>query len=332
MSVTIKDPYHQYKINLTTNMATPPTLNIYKNSGGSVNRSVNGVATENGYMYIVDSSWYDVGDVLTFRLATSSTTDLEATNEGITVLVNGEVEDTIHTDSYSYIPHDSGDYTFEFVYKGNNASSMATTSPMKYHVTQEIIDTQGEPVSGEYTLEFVDKTTTKFDYSDGSHWTWVLKRGGNPVVGQTINIDLPDGSTESHQTKNPTGRVTVANSGFDVGKYKLCGRFVYDGSTQKNACKSIEIVKATPTIKTNVTNNTISLGDRIRFSVKYGSGEVTGENLTVYINGNKQTKKLNTSGNVWFKPSKTGTYQFKVQYKGNKNLNAVKQTFNIVVS
>ena len=49
---------------------------------------------------------------------------------------------------------------------------------------------------------------------------------------------------------------------------------------------------------------------------------LSGDKVTVYINEKVYNLSINQSGYMWIRFAHTGTFKFKIVYKGNKNLNA----------
>lgn len=335
-SYKVTDIYHKIKIELANGITgTKPKLKVYKNGSSTAVQTINSPTgtTTTTYYYLVDLSngSYNVGDELTFRLERGSSTSTPYnTNEGVTILVNGELEvDDYHSNTYTVTPTELGDTTIQFVYKGNNATNMSYTDPIVLHTKQED-DSGSSTPSGEYTLEFVKDYPSNLKYDDGTVFKLVLKQGGVPIEGRDIYWTTPKGTVK--KTTNKNGRVGIENNLWNVGKYTIGGTFeIPNTSVYIRKFEDIKIEKGDANIKSSLTG-LVPTGSKVAFAVESASGKnVTGENVEVTVNGSKVTKKLNDNGHIWFKPTKIGVYEFKISYKGNKNLNPANKTFNIIM-
>lgn len=336
-SYLVEDLYHTIQIQLNREHSTPvPVIKVYRNGSSTVAQTVvYSSQNDDGYLYLINlnNGTYQIGDELTFRITYStSTVNIAKTYEGVTVLLNGEevADSPIRQNTFEFTPNDTGEYDLEFVYKGNNATKMASTGVTTFHVGQEVVESQGEITSGEYTLEFVGSPAKTIAYDDGTKYRLVLKRGGHPVSGEVIQKDTP--VTSPSEETDANGQVRIVNSKWAVGKYKIGGRFLSSNNEiQKTVYIDVTVEKSTPIIASDIAVTTPK-NSKIKFKVKTIAGtEIAGENVTLYVNGNKVTKKTNDNGNVYVKVTKEGIYEIRAVYKGNANLKKVSETFSTIV-
>ena len=308
---------------------------------------------------------FNIGDELKEFIvyASTSSTNIWNTHEGVRILVNGEesyvypmygnnietetiVDDgeTITREQYVLDLHRSrfalrfeeqGDYEVRAVYRGNATTEMSYTAPLTYHIKQPV-GSGGSTPSGVYTLEFVDKTLSSLVYDDKTVIQFQLKRGGTPVNGKTIEMATPSGSVLSKDT-NANGIVSFTNSSYDCGTYKIGAWFVDQSDEDSNGrkvvsvYKDVKIKKATPYF-TN-TASPITKGSYVQIKLRDGNGaNIPNKKITVYVNGKPSTIKTNNSANVWIKLNTTGTHKFKAVWSGNKNFNSCTKSFNMVIN
>jgi hypothetical protein len=128
--------------------------------------------------------------------------------------------------------------------------------------------------------------------------------------------------------------VSFTNTGYNAGTYKI-GAYFYDyqDSADKKVVdstyKTITIKKADP----KITYSTVTKKGQtqyIYFRDNKGN-RLPNESVPVYINNKLYTKKTDKNGNIAIAMNTTGNYQFKVAYKGNKNLNKKTVKFNVKV-
>ena len=312
-------------------------------------------------LFTVLLNQFNIGDELKeFTVyASSSSTNIWNTQEGVRVLING-VESNVypmvgnnietetidgetrekyvldlHRSRFALRFENQGDYTVRAVYRGNATTEMSYTDPLTYHIKQPV-GSGGSTPSGVYTLEFVDKTLSSLVYDDKSVVQFQLKRGGNAVSGKTIEMAVPNGQVLSKDT-NANGIVSFTNSGYDCGSYKIGAWFVDQSDEDSNGrkvvstYKDIKIKKATPYF-TN-TASPITKGSYVQIKLRDGNGvNIANKKITVYVNGKPSTIKTNNSANVWIKLNSTGTHKFKAVWSGNKNFNSCTKSFNMVIT
>lgn len=339
----MKNNYTNYTINLSTKSPSISNLKlkVYKNASTTASETINGTydSTTSTVKYVVSTSNYDIGDELTFRLTRTSSTNIINTEEGLTVLLNGEEVDTIRgSDYYTFNTHNNGDYSLELVYKGNDATEMASTGIKRFNVKQEIVEnpessspsapTVQDLPNGRFTIEFADPNLKQLSYNQGNI-QYIVKKGGTPVYNVPVRITTPTATAD--KVTDPTGVVTMQNTNYPVGEYTLGAYIVYDNTKIEDIYKKIKIVKSPTTITHNASDNRVAKGSKFSISVTYpNGGKVKDDLVTLYINGNKFIRKLNSAGNLWITVKDRKTYKFTVQYSGNKNLKGSSATFNIV--
>jgi hypothetical protein len=206
---------------------------------------------------------------------------------------------------------------------------MAMTDKKTFRVTQPSVENPNPSQTGKYKLEFVDKNLKTLTYNDGKEIKFRLTRGGTAVRGKTVEKVTPTKILSSDTNKE--GIVSFSNTGYPAGSYKI-GAYMYDyqDSADKkivdSTYKTITIKKADPTI--TYTTASVKKGQKVQIKFKDNKGNVVvNEKVPIYINGKLYNKKTNKNGNIWIKMTNTGTFKFKVVYKGNKNLNKKTITF-----
>ena len=326
MAYTIHNPYQQIKLHLKSNITTPLSLRFRRN--GVLQSSKTSTITDGVHNWTIPLKVYSTGDVLDDFQVTLSNKHLWEFDEGITVLLNGEEYKTIRNSTFDIEFDKSGKYTLEAVYKGNDKIGMATTGVRTFQVTDPPQDGSGTG-TGVYKLEFDNPNLTTLTYNDKSSIVFKLTRGGNPVRGKTIEKVTPTRILSSDT--NAKGKVSFVNSGYNAGKYKI-GAYMYDyqdiadKKIVNSVYKTITIKKADPRI--TYTSDSIKKGQKVGIFFRDNQGNrLTNEKVPIYINGKLYNKKTNANGNIWIKMTNTGTFKFKVAYKGNKNLNEKTVTF-----
>lgn len=327
LSYIIENRTDNLIINLTSNVLNPLALTFKRN--GTSQTAINSTINEGVHNWIIPLSNYSLGDVLSeFQISTTGKY-LWDFDEGVTILLDGKEYDTIYSDTFTMNFDKADEYTLEAVYVGNDKMAMSSTGKKTFAVSQPTIENPSPTQTGKYKLAFKNKNLSTLTYNDGAEIRFVLTQGGSPVRGKTIECVAPK-SIKSIDT-NKNGEVYYSNIGFDAGKYKL-GAYFYDYQDRADkkivdsTYKTITIKKADP--KITYTTATVKKGQKVGIFVRDNKGNrVVNEKVPVYLNGKLYTKTTNSNGNIWFKMTNTGTFKFKVAYKGNKNLNKKTVTF-----
>lgn len=316
-------------INISSDITSPLSLTFKRN--GTTQTAINSTINEGIHNWIIPLSNYSIGDTLSeFTVSTSSKKPWEL-DEGVTVLIDGKEYDNIHTDSFTLNFDKEDEYTVECVFAGNDKLAMSSTGKKTFKASQptDVEDDTPTPTVGKYKLKFKDTNLKTLTYNDGKAIRFVLTHGSQFVRGKTIECVTPNSIRSIDTNKN--GEVFYTNTGFNAGTYKL-GAYMYDYQDKvdkkivDSTYKTITIKKANPTI--TYTTATVKKGEKVGIFVRDNKGNrVVNEKVPVYLNGKLYTKTTNSNGNIWFKMTNTGTFKFKVAYKGNKNLNKKTVTF-----
>jgi hypothetical protein len=277
------------------------------------------VLSDDNVKFYIYLNKYEVGDILTsFEIRSSSNLFPWQTNEGVTVLIDNEEVDTIHTNEYTTKFSDSGNHTIQMVYKGNNQLNMSYTTVYPFTVTQpEVQEDIPLPTTGEYKLRFVDKSKKTFTYGSNETFQLQLTKGNAPVPNRTVEVIKSTGGLPFSPMTNSKGLITVPIKNWDAGKWKVGGYFRADA---KNVCSTymwIEIKK----LATTVTMNTgsFSKNDSVKFTFKAGNTALANTKVQLYVNGKAKDYTTSKNGTISFKMTAKKTYKFKAVYKGDKN-------------
>lgn len=322
MAYTVHNPFQRMMIHLSSNITTPLSLSFTRN--GVLQSSKTSTINDGVHTWTLPLKIYSVGDVLDDFKVTLSNKYLWQLDEGITILLNGEEYGTTRTNTFDIKFDKSGKYTLEAVYKGNDKIGMATTGVKTFQVTDPPNSGDSGGNTGVYKLEFDNPNLTTLTYNDKSNVVFKLTRGGTPVKGKTIEKVTPTKILSSDT--NAKGKVSFVNTGYNAGKYKI-GAYMYDYTDTadkkivNSVYKTITIKKADPKI-TYSSDASVKKGTKVGIFFRDNQGNrLTNEKVPIYINGKLYNKKTNANGNIWIKMTNTGTFKFKVAYKGNKNLN-----------
>lgn len=343
MSYLIKDNNHQLTINLSTNYQYKSNLvlNTYINDATGIHSpSYSATTTTDGVVFNIPFSDYEVGDEITkITVSTSSATNIWDTQEGVNILLNGDeslvkaVEDSViaeigespcRHEQFSIKFDNTGDYTMQGFYVGDNFNSMATTD--EYHFKVDTAQSQ----DGEYSLVFQNPNLSTLIWNDKTKVNFILTKNGSGVGGKTIEAVTPSTvATGETDSKGITGWMNV---NYPVGTYQI-GAYYVDGGhivAKTNPYKTITIKKANAVV--TWTTGVIAVNGTLDIFLKDQFGTpLSNAKLSVYVNGKLKSKTTNANGKVSFKLTSAQTYKFKVVYKGNSNINSNTTTFNKVV-
>lgn len=327
MAYTVHNPFQKMIIHLSSNITTSLSLSFTRN--GVLQSSKTSTINDGVHTWTLPLKIYSVGDVLDDFKVTLSNKYLWQLDEGITILLNGEEYGTTRTNTFDIKFDKSGKYTLEAVYKGNDMVGMATTGVKTFQVTDPPNSSDSQVHTGVYLLEFVNKNLKTLTYNDNTKIEFLLTQGKTPVKAKTIEKVTPTKILSSDT--NAKGKVSFINNGYNAGTYKI-GAYMYDyqDKTDKkivnSVYKTITIKKADP--KITYSTATVKKGQKVGIYFRDNAGNrLTNEKVPIYINGKLYNKKTNANGNIWIKMTNTGTFKFKVAYKGNKNLNKKTVTF-----
>lgn len=327
LSYIIEDRNDNLIINLTSDIASPLSLKFRRN--GTMQSAKYSTINEGVHNWTIPLSNYSLGDVLSDFTLSTSNKSLWEYDEGVTILLDGKEYDNIHSNSFTMNFDKADEYTLEAVYVGNDKMAMSSTGKKTFAVSQPTIENPSPTQTGKYKLAFKNTNLSTLTYNDGAEIRFVLTQGGSAVRGKTIECVTPKSIRSIDTNKN--GEVFYYNTGFDAGKYKL-GAYFYDYQDRADkkivdsTYKTITIKKADPRI--TYTTATVKKGQKVGIFVRDNKGNrVVNEKVPVYLNGKLYTKTTNSNGNIWFKMTNTGTFKFKITYKGNKNLNKKTVTF-----
>lgn len=308
-------------------MTTPLSLRFKRNN--TLQTAINSTIQDGVHNWNIPLSNYSIGDTLSeFTVSISDVKPWEL-DEGVTILLDGKEYDVIHSDYFTLNLDKEDEYTLEAVFSGNDKLEMATTGKVRFKANQPTVENPSPSQTGKYSLKFKNPNLSTLTYNDGKEIRFVLTQGGVPVRGKTIECVTPKEILSSDSNKD--GEVYYTNKGYNAGTYKL-GAYMYDYQDRADkkivdsTYKTITIKKANPNI--TYTTATIKKGEKVGIFVRDNKGNrVVNEKVPVYLNGKLYTKTTNSNGNIWFKMTNTGTFKFKIAYKGNKNLNKKTVTF-----
>ncbi|MBP5421664.1 MAG: hypothetical protein J6Y78_04380 [Paludibacteraceae bacterium] len=330
MAYVIHNNYGMINIQLTSNITSALSLSYTRN--GTAQSSITSTVTDGVHKWSIPLNQYSLGDTLDNFTVSTTNKYLWELDEGITILVNGEEYDTIHSNTFPITFDKADKYTIEAVYCGNDLLSMSSTGKTTFQVTQPPT-TEESQISGNYTLEFVNKNISSMTYNDNTRIEFVLKKGGHPVRGKTVEKVTPNNIFSSDTNKD--GIVGFNNTGYNAGKYKI-GAYMYDYQDREDkkivdsTYKTITIKKANPKI---THSSSVQKGKTMWIYFRDNTSQrIKNEKVQVYINNKLYNKTTDKNGNVGIKMNNTGTFKFKVVYKGNKNLNAKTETFSLKVT
>ena len=333
----VKNQYGQLTITLLSNISQSLKLDFKRN--GTSQTSINSTTTAEGdktrHKWVIPLNQFSLGDELTeFKVTFAGVHHLWEMNEGITILLNGNEIDTVRSNTWTHTFDTNGSYNIQAVYKGNHKYAMASTDDKKCYInipTPAPSPTPTPSEQGEYSLQFYDKNITKMGYKDNTKIRFQLKRGGKPAVGKIVQRVYPPPHDTATAKTDTNGIVTMTNSDWKVGKWKIGCHFSLNGKLIDSKYKTITVSKTDAVI--TYTKEKIYKGQKlqIHFKEKNSGDKITNEKVSIYINGKAHNKKINKNGNVWIKMNHTGTFKFKVVYKGNDSVNKETIKFTKVV-
>lgn len=358
---TITDLYHNLKLTLTTNTTNTSGLRLKTYVNDTLSKTYEGTVSNDTVTFTIPHSDYDINDVITkFELVQTGSTDLYKTNEGVIVLLDGEIidvgkvttsggTDTLVKDSDGLIVteeklsnnkfylnfNNSGEHDIQAVYLGNNSTKFAKTDKVHFKVSQPPLDESGSTSNdGKYVLEFVEATTPKLKYKDNTKIYFRLTKGGVPVAERTIQRQYPNGGVGSSSTTDK-GLVYMQNTNWNAGKYKI-GAFYFDETSQKvitSTYRDIEISKATPTLTDNFEDaGTFVKGSNYKAQLMWNKTPLKNVKVSIYVNTKQLVLKTNNQGEIFYSFKAKGTFNLKVVYTGDKNFEKAELTRTITIS
>lgn len=331
MSYTITNNFGKIKINLTSNINH--VLELSYNYQGVAQTPINSTMTtvdgKTIHNWTIPLNQFSIGGVLdnfkvTYR---ANGVHLWQLNEGITILLNGEEVDNVHSNTYTHTFKNDGEYNIEAVYKGNNKYAMATTGDKTYHIKQP---TDTGVTGGNYKLTLLTNNIDKISYKDNTKFVFQLTKGGKPVPNKTVQRVYPPPHDTITTITDANGKFIMVNDDWKVGTWRI-------GATFSLANENVFIRTAYKTITVNKTdveivhsNTQLYKGDRvtIHFREKNSKNKIANEKVVIYINGKAHNKTTNENGNVSIKMNNTGTFKFNVVYKGNDSVNKGSSSFS----
>lgn len=336
MSYEITNLHQKIIINLTTYSTNTANLYLRTYVNGS-NTPHNPIYTLNNGKFTINTSDYSIGDEITkFEVVQSGNTKLWQTNEGVKVLVNGEETDTtINTDGTFNLAFDrEGKYDIQAVYLGNNSYEMSTTTKNTFLVNQPEYDDSGSVDNdGKYVLSFRDAKTPNMTYMDGTKIWFRLTKGGKPVSGRTVQRVFA-GSGIGTTLTNSKGEFSIDNTSFKVGKWKI-GAYFYDNSNPQvnhvitSKYRTVTVNKGTPVWTDNYTtdkNTEWVKGSVYKAHLTFNKKGIGKTKVDLFVNGKKVPLTTTDSGWISYTFQSKGTFNLKLVYSGDDNLNKVELT------
>lgn len=361
MSYLITNIHNVLVLKLSTK-DTDLILNTYINGSSGVQNSYerDASSTDELSIFRIPLSDYELNDSITkFKLVSSSNKKLYETQEGVVVLLDGEMidtgkvttsggtdtlvkdtdgnmvtEDRLSNNKFYLNFTDGGSHDLQAVYRGNDGIAMVMTEKTHFQVKQPDLDESGSlDNDGAYLLEFVDNTFPSFYYNDGKEIYFRLTKGGVPVPNRTVQRQYPSGGVGTGTTDSQ-GLVKITNTGYKAGKYKIGAFFYVDTVTNviSSTYRNMEIKKGTPVWTDNFEDEGEFIkGSKYKAKLKYRGKAMENVKVTVQVNKNKITKTTSKYGVVSYDFKSKGTYNIKVIYKGDENHNQVELSRSITI-
>ena len=365
MSYLISDLHHNLLLKLNTDSTNTLSLKTYVNGSTTAHSPTytkdSTLSTDNVTVFKIPHSDYSLNDTITkFELVSANNTPLYQTNEGVIVLLDGEEIDTgkvttsggtdtlVKDDNGAMVTEEqlsnnkfylqfgeSGEHDIQAVYRGNDSIAMAMTDKVHFKVSQPPLNEEGSLANdGKYVLSFVEANTPTLRYGKGATVSFRLTKGGVPVPNRTIQRQFPNGSVGT-ATTDDKGIVSMdIPSNLDAGKYKI-GAFFYDSSTGKlvtSTYRDIVVEKVTPTLTDNFNDTGVFVkGSTYKAVLKYNGKPLQNTKVQLQVNKDKITKTTSSYGVITYGFKSKGTYNIKVVYKGNTNINAVELSRTITI-
>ena len=362
----IVDKYHRIRITLVTKLKNKNSLylSVYKDNNRDDVWVHDYVPTINGdictFTIPFSDSWFNEGDVITKVLAgITGSYNLYELNEGVSVIVDGvespvklvedgsivtdENEEDVFTDivtnpQFALNFADNEAHTVQAVFKGNKEIGVAVSDKLIIQAQQRAVsDSQVEPLTGNYVLE-ITKMASSMKYMEQPDWQFKLTKAGVLCDGKTVEINFPYGNgsyngISSLLTKNGYINIKSRNvsdlAKWNVGKYKICGRFYHYDEIEGNnkvltqVCKEITVTKNDPKMSFKAAG---AKGKNARFTLKDPQGQgIANKKVTIKVGSKKYIKTTNKNGNAFLAVNNKGKFTYKVTYNGDSNLN--KKTF-----
>lgn len=347
MSYEIKNTHHDIIIHLNTNSQNKSNLYLRTYVNGSNNvHSPTYVWNDTIKGFKINLKDFQVGDVITkIEIMQSGGTYLWDTHEGIQVLLNGQIINTeiirepqegfniLYAD-FDLDITETGEYDIQAVYVGNNALEMARTEK-KHFIIKEDTEPEDTPSSYRYKLNFVDKTTPKLKYNDGTIIPFKLTYGGQPASNKLVQILVGDKMIAS-KTTNAKGIVNLINEGISGGKVKIGAYFFVPlDSGAKNKGKTVKTSrwvtidkidsKLTDNFKADDKGEDKNFIKGSKYVVKLTAEGKILENakLDFFVNGEKIPKTTNKNGKIAYVFKTDDTYKLKTVFAGTKSIDPV---------
>ncbi len=313
-------------IKIKSNITSALKLKFKRN--GTFQSAINSTYSDNVHTWTIPLSNFSINDELSeFTVFMSGTHNLSSMNEGVTLLIDGEVIATLSSNNYTTKFMETGEHTMQAVYKGNDKYMMACTPQVTFMVQQSTDPSQ----SNQYKLEFVDKTVSKFKYKDNQMVEFLLTQGGVPLGGETVEIVLPPPrNIDSAETKID-GTVATYNTDWGVGTHLLRAFYYVNSIVKAIVQKEIVIEKNNASI--TYPSRTFSKGEYIAIHFADPLGDkLVGAKASIYINGKAYSNTTDSNGDIKVRFAHTGTFNFKVVFNGNENLKSTTVEFTKTIS
>ena len=325
-----------------------PIIHSFMNTDNLLPLCIGGKAIDYDCISIDDES-----EVSNISIAVDTTGDFYATQpstlSAITEATEGKVHYIVDGDDIgnAEYPYDleytfpkEGAFTVQAIYVGDN-DDVGISEKVIIKVAQTThIPTPPEQSSVEGNYKLVIYSAPKqFVYRDGEKVVLQLTKGDTPIRKMDIETQRPNGTTFTLKT-DANGMVEIVNNNIDYvpGTYEWGGRFYNwqdddgDGTLVYKALRKIKLVKATPSITHNASQNKINKGKKLTVTLTGQVGALADKKLTYTLNGgSKTTKTTNDNGKIYIPFNTKGTFKVKVMYAGSVRYKATSETFTIKV-
>lgn len=282
-------------------------------------------------------------------------------SEGITILVDGEVSQVIQVtngepvknsdDEYVYVDevtssqfaiifNDINEHSARAVYSGGNTVGIAYTEKVVVTPVQAPNTGVLEDTIGTYKLEIVN-LPKKWSYMGKLGWAWKLTKGGEPVVGETVEITTP--TTIISQETNSDGIVMLNYTtstfvsmvkNWTPNTYKIGASYWnYENGEQDkiitDVWQDVTVVKGDLTVKFTEAG---TIKNRAKWNLKdsYGNN-VENKKVKMAVGGKTYTKTTNSNGNVSLLINKKGYKKYSIVIPSDNKFKQFKKSYTETV-
>lgn len=282
---------------------------------------------------------YENNDVNTFPTVTVTRPEgaiYQKTPTTFTITVDGLSEEVELPCSVTF--ENTEAYTVQAAYLGDDTTGVAFSDELIITPVQAP-DNGGSDAVGSYKMEIVN-LPKKWAYMSDLGWAWRLTKGGEPVVGETVEVIVPNRviSIETDDdgivTLDYTPTVLEAAYGWNVGIYTIGASYWHYNNGEKDKViadvyQDVKITKGNLNVSFKEAG---TIKNRARWNIKdeYGTN-VIGKKVKITVGGKTYTKTTNENGNVSLLVNKKGYKKYNIIIPADTKFKQFKQSYTETV-